>query len=292
MGSKDSRGWVIHRYDSVASTMDVAARLARCGARERTAIVSRDQTAGRGRAGRSWQAPPGSALFCTLILRPRVAPDRLSTLPLVTGVAVAEAVEQITGATVQLKWPNDVWIGKDPERRKTGGILATSALAGGCVDFALVGIGINVSAEIDALPPGATSLLAATGARCTPDDLFETILARFDLAYEAFGAAEGRPSLDGWRARAALLGEPVTIEDAGRVHAGIYAGDRRRWRFAAARSGVRCTQGRRRRRDSRPVAVASRAIVRFGQPADRFQENHGPSGSKSYVRSLIRNAST
>ncbi len=107
----DDPGWLIHRYDSVASTMDVASQLARFGARERTAVVSTEQTAGRGRGGRSWQAAAGSAVFATLILRPPVAAHRLSTLPLIAGVAVAEAIERIAGCAVWLKWPNDVWLG-------------------------------------------------------------------------------------------------------------------------------------------------------------------------------------
>ncbi len=77
--------------------MDVASQLARFGARERTAVVSTEQTAGRGRGGRSWQAAAGSAVFATLILRPPVAAHRLSTLPLIAGVAVAEAIERIAG---------------------------------------------------------------------------------------------------------------------------------------------------------------------------------------------------
>jgi BirA family biotin operon repressor/biotin-[acetyl-CoA-carboxylase] ligase len=204
--------------------MDVAAALARYGAPDRTVVLSAEQTAGRGRAGRTWQAPPGSSLFCTLILRPGVAPERLSTLPLLTGVAVAEAIEESTGEPVQLKWPTDLWIGADPDRRKVGGILTTSALRGLEVDFALVGIGINVAAEVDALPPGATSLLLATGAHIEAADLLTHILAHFDGAYEGFLASRDRPSLDSWRSRAALLGEPVTIEDAGRIHSGTFAG--------------------------------------------------------------------
>ena len=93
-------GWLIHRYDSVTSTMDVASQLARFGARERTAVVSTEQTAGRGRGGRSWQAAAGSAVFATLILRPPVAAHRLSTLPLIAGVAVAETVERIAECAV------------------------------------------------------------------------------------------------------------------------------------------------------------------------------------------------
>lgn len=219
-----SRGWVIHRYDSVASTMDVAARLARFGAPERTAVVSAEQTAGRGRAGRAWQAPPGSSLFCTLVLRPQVAPNRLSTLPLVTGMAVAEAIEQLTGTPVQLKWPNDVWIGSDPVRRKVAGILATSALSGNRIDHVLVGVGVNVGSDVDTLPPAATSLRAATGLELASDDVLMGLLRRFERAYAAFLHADGRPSLEAWRTRAALLGERVTIEEDGNACSGIFTG--------------------------------------------------------------------
>ena len=218
-----SPGWVIHRYDSVPSTMDVAARLARLGVPERTAVVAAPPTAGRGRAGRAWQAPFGSSLFCTLILRPPVAPDRLSTLPLVTGVAVAEAIEELTGAPVQLKWPNDVWIGSDPERRKVAGILAASALRGSAIEHALIGIGVNIAAA-DALPPGATTLQAATGAAPPAHELLLTILARVDPAYDAFVSSGGRSALGQWRSRAVLLGEQVALEDARRVHRGVFVG--------------------------------------------------------------------
>src|SRR5687767_7047788 len=107
--------------------MDVASHLARFGARERTAVVSTEQTTGRGRAGRSWQAAAGSAVFATLILRPPVPADHLSTLPLVVGVAVAETIERISGSAVWLKWPNDVWLGEGIAAAKVAGILVTSS---------------------------------------------------------------------------------------------------------------------------------------------------------------------
>lgn len=218
------RGWLIQQYDSVASTMDQARLLTVFGAPDRTVVVSAEQTAGRGRGGRSWQSPAGTAVFCTMVLRPAVTPDRLSTLPLVAGVAVAEAIELVTGCAVQLKWPNDVWLGADPDNAKVAGILVTSSLRGNAVDHALVGIGINVLAKPEDLPPGATSVSAATGLVATPDQVFNVLLDRFEDAYADYVAAEGRPSLDGWRARAALVGESVIVQDADRQLAGTFAG--------------------------------------------------------------------
>jgi BirA family transcriptional regulator, biotin operon repressor / biotin---[acetyl-CoA-carboxylase] ligase len=216
--------WLIHRYDSVASTMDVAGQLARFGARERTVVVSTEQTAGRGRGGRTWQAAAGSAVFATLILRPPIAAHRLSTLPLVAGVAVAEAIERISGSAVSLKWPNDVLLGAGSGVAKVAGVLVTSSLRGDCVDHVLVGIGVNVLDGAQELPPGATTIQAATGVTVTPDHVFHLLLERFADAYAAFVAADGRPPLAGWLARAAFLGEMVTVEDAGHSQSGTFVG--------------------------------------------------------------------
>ena len=216
--------WLIQRYDTVASTMDVAGRFAQLGARERTVVVSTEQTAGRGRGGRPWQAPAGSAVFATLILRPRVAANRLSTLPLIAGLAVAEALERIAGSAAWLKWPNDVWLGVDAGFAKVAGVLVTTNLRADTVDHALVGIGINVLGEVQDLPLGATTIQAATGVSVTPTEVLHLLLERFAQAYGAFIAADGRPSLDGWLARAALLGEVVTLDEAGGSHSGIFVG--------------------------------------------------------------------
>ncbi len=217
-------GWVIHRYDRVTSTMDVAARLAQFGASDRTAVISGEQSAGRGRGGKVWESPPGTALFCTMLLRPRVAPARLSTLPLVAGLAVAEAIELLTGCPTRIKWPNDVWIGNDGDRRKVAGILVTSHASGGEIDHALIGIGVNIAVHVEALPPGATSIQAATGLAPTVDAVFAKLLERFDHGYASFQESNGRPSLDGWRARAVLLGDQVTIDDMGRQLVGVFVG--------------------------------------------------------------------
>jgi BirA family biotin operon repressor/biotin-[acetyl-CoA-carboxylase] ligase len=218
------REWIIHQYGTLPTTMDRAALLARAGARDRTAVVSAAQTAGRGRGERSWQSAGGEGLYCTLILRPGVSADRLSTLSLIVGVAVADAIAKVTGCQPRLKWPNDVWLGDDPRRQKVAGILLSSSFYGQDVGSVLVGIGINLSAPADRLPEGATSLLAATGLQTTAGAVLDLVLKCIDRHYHAYLSAEGRPSLDGWRARAALLGESVSIEDGSRQLSGTFVG--------------------------------------------------------------------
>lgn len=219
-----SAPWTIHQFATVTSTMDVADALARAGAGDRTTVISDEQTAGRGRAGRTWHAPKGSGLFCTLILRPPISPRRLPLLSLVAAVAVAEAIEQVSGSPARLKWPNDVWIGDDPERPKVAGILITSRLGPAGVDVVLVGIGINLTARLEDLPPGATSLLESTGIRIAPAALLPTLLERFDHRYRDYVDWEGAPSLDAWRERAALLGEQVAIDTGDETLSGVFAG--------------------------------------------------------------------
>jgi BirA family biotin operon repressor/biotin-[acetyl-CoA-carboxylase] ligase len=203
--------------------MDEVAARAAGGAPEGTLVVADHQTTGRGRAGRAWEAPPGGALMLSALLRPPLPPDRLGVLPLVVGVAVAEALELVAPVACQLKWPNDVWIGG----RKVAGILASARARDGVGAAPLIlGIGINVATPSDALPAGATSLAAAVPGGRPPDreDVLAALLLRLDAGYRAFLASGGRPDLGAWRARAALLGEVVAVVDGGQRREGRFVG--------------------------------------------------------------------
>jgi BirA family biotin operon repressor/biotin-[acetyl-CoA-carboxylase] ligase len=139
-------------------------------------------------------------------------------------VAVAEVIERISAGVVFLKWPNDVWLEVEDATAKAAGILVTSSLRGDSVDHALVGVGINVLGGAHDLPSGATSIQEATGVTSTPDEVLQCLLECFAGAYAAYVAADGRPALSGWLVRAALLGEIVTVEDAGRSVTGTFLG--------------------------------------------------------------------
>src|SRR4029450_9502028 len=152
-------------------------------------VVADHQTAGRGRLGRSWEAPPGVALLFSVLLKP--PPERdVPELSLVAGVAVADTLERMLGLSVQLKWPNDVML----RRRKVAGCLA-EARDGGVV----LGIGVNVNQLRDELPDTAGSVLTLTGRELDRGQLLDTLLedvaARYahwregglDAVYEGLG---------------------------------------------------------------------------------------------------------
>ena len=144
---------VIH-YPSLASTMEVAKQAAQQGAVEGTVIIADEQTAGKGRMKRVWLSPKGN-IALSVILHPTVA--YLPSLIMLAALAVVHSIEVVTGLKSQLKWPNDVLI----NGKKVCGILIESNVRGNTVDYAIIGIGVNVNLGLNAFPeiqPTATSL--------------------------------------------------------------------------------------------------------------------------------------
>ncbi|GLW67620.1 biotin--[acetyl-CoA-carboxylase] ligase [Actinomadura rubrobrunea] len=208
-----------------STNADLAAR-AREGAPEGTVLVTELQTAGRGRLGRRWSAPPRSGLMFSLLLRPSVPTVRLGWLSLLTGVAVATAVrhmtawtppaaEQANGAAekggspvdVRLKWPNDLLVGE----RKLAGILVEKI-----DDAAVVGVGLNVGLRADELPvPTATSLHIEGATLSDRAPLLRAILREFEDWYRDWQALDGDPERSGLRTAykrlCATLGRSVRV---------------------------------------------------------------------------------
>ena len=142
----------IELFDSLPSTNREAAQLAQAEVEHGTVVIADSQTAGRGRLSRTWFSPPGANLYCSMILRTIRPPERLtewlSWLPLISALAAAEAIEQVSSAHVSVKWPNDLLIAE----RKVGGILCESATGTGSDPFQIIGIGINVNIDRDDWP--------------------------------------------------------------------------------------------------------------------------------------------
>ncbi len=152
----------IELFDRLPSTNREAVQLAQAEVEHGTVVVADSQTAGRGRLSRTWFSPPGANLYCSIILRTARPPERLtewlSWLPLISALAAAAAIEQVSSIQVSVKWPNDLLI----SARKVGGILCESGTGTRSDPFQIIGIGINVNLDHDDWPSdlrdSATSL--------------------------------------------------------------------------------------------------------------------------------------
>ncbi|MBE1533731.1 biotin--[acetyl-CoA-carboxylase] ligase [Actinomadura algeriensis] len=201
-----------------STNADLAA-LAREGAPQGTVLVTELQTAGRGRLGRRWSAPPRSGLMFSMLVRPGVPVERLGWLPLLTGVAVATAVRRMTAwsqdeesgdvaVDVRLKWPNDLLVGE----RKLAGILAEKV-----EDGLVVGVGLNVGLREEELPvPTATSLAIEGAPLSDRAPLLRAILREFGTWYREWDALAGDPERSGLRPAylelCATIGREVRVE--------------------------------------------------------------------------------
>lgn len=171
-------GSTILRFDSVSSTNDVARDLAASGKPEGLCVISREQTAGRGRQGRSWSSPPGEGLYLSLILRPEIRAAESTLITLAAAVAVAETLKMDFHLSVDIKWPNDILA----SGRKICGILVESAIEGERLQYAVMGIGVNVAQRYfpSEIVETATSLSLETGRTLYPEDLLKPLLERLE----------------------------------------------------------------------------------------------------------------
>jgi BirA family biotin operon repressor/biotin-[acetyl-CoA-carboxylase] ligase len=202
---------------SVGSTMDLARDAAAHGAAEGTVALTDEQTAGRGRLGRSWVAPPASNLLLTLILRPPTT-ALLRQLAMITPLAVVDAVGDVTGLRAEIKWPNDVQV----SGKKLAGILIESHTGDDGAITALVGPGINVNfdpRDVDEIRDIATSLRVELGHEVEREALLASLLLHIELLYDA--ASAGQSPRDRWRERLVTLGQRVVVTEAARTTEGI-----------------------------------------------------------------------
>ena len=212
-GGPGSRFADVRWVAETGSTNADAVALSRAGEPEGIVVVADHQSAGRGRRGRSWEAPPGAGLLVSILLRP--PPEAVDACTMAVAVAAAEAVEEVAGFSPRLKWPNDlVWPGDGSrDDRKLAGILAEADLPAGGV---VVGIGINVSWP-DELPPELADIAVAcnhiTGAEVDRVDLLVALLRRLDGWYGALASTrDAGPLRAAWRERSATLGRQVRVD--------------------------------------------------------------------------------
>ena len=196
---------------------------ARSGAPEGLVAVADHQSAGRGRLGRSWTAPPGSSLLASVLLRPGLSPESLHLVNVALALAAADACLEVAGVEVGLKWPNDLLVAD----RKVAGVLAEADLGGPGRPAVVVGIGLNVNWP-EELPPElagtATSLNRLAGRTVDRAALLVRILVGLDRRYSALGAPGGPEALASeYRGRCATIGRAVRVELADETFTGTAA---------------------------------------------------------------------
>ena len=178
-------GKTVHFARETDSTNLWIKRLAKEGASEGTLALAEFQSAGRGRLGRSWEVPEGTSVMMSILLRPQFEPQYAPTLTLVMGMAVAKAVKSL-GFDVSIKWPNDVVV----SHKKICGILTEMGVRDGKIDYAVIGVGINVNIKEfpEEMADKATSLYLESGKEFDRSQIPGLVMEAFEEYYEKFAA--------------------------------------------------------------------------------------------------------
>jgi len=192
----------IVRRSEVSSTNDVLKELAKNGEPEGVVLIAASQTHGRGRMGRAWTSPEGG-LYFSILLRPDLKAKALLRMTVYSCVPFAEAVEAVTGARVEVKWPNDLEI----EGKKVGGILVEGVSKLNRIDSVIIGIGINANAPVPPNLSEAASLSEILRREIDLDELLTECLRRFDGFYSDF--VKGEFPEDEYKKRSSVLGAEV-----------------------------------------------------------------------------------
>jgi BirA family biotin operon repressor/biotin-[acetyl-CoA-carboxylase] ligase len=193
-------GTTVHFYETVDSTQRIARQLIAEGRARGALVIAHTQTAGRGRLGRAWHSPRGN-LYLSYVLQPTLPLALWSQYTMMTALALADAIQSVIGLSAALKWPNDALI----EQHKVAGILAET-----CDDQLIIGVGVNVNAELPSELTTATSLHHAVGHEVDMMELLRVFIERTDALYVA--SLHGERFDARWAARLHTLGQYVQVQ--------------------------------------------------------------------------------
>jgi len=205
-------GKKVFSFDAIDSTNTCAKTLAIAGMEEGTVVIAEYQTAGRGRFGKLWQAESGSNLLFSLIIRPTLDNKKVGLLPLFAVAGVALAIESITGLHCECKWPNDLLL----NGKKCCGILMESAFQNNSLDYAVIGIGLNVNQKSFSkdLEDRATSLNIECGKEFDSVYVFRQIMTSLESLYMEVRIGNFDTTLKRWKSRIAMFGKQITLTQA------------------------------------------------------------------------------
>lgn len=194
--SRLETAWVgnqVKYFEEITSTNQYAKRIAEEGAPEGMLVIADEQTKGKGRSGRAWTTPKGTAVAMTLVLRPKLPPARVSMVTLVMGLAVAKACRQLYDIPAGIKWPNDVVV----NGKKLCGILTEMSMELTAVNYVVIGAGINVNVTgfPQEISQTATSLFLELGHETARAELIAVCMKYFEEYYEKFLQAQDLSAL-------------------------------------------------------------------------------------------------
>jgi BirA family biotin operon repressor/biotin-[acetyl-CoA-carboxylase] ligase len=206
----ESIGKKVVHYARIASSNDEAENLARAGERDGTVIVAEEQTSGKGRIGRVWRSPRGKGVYLSIILRPELPPARVSFLTLCSAISASEAIQRCAGVRAFVKWPNDVLV----SGKKVCGILTELATEADRINYAIVGVGINVNQAASDLAglPMATSLKIERGEGVSRLELARAFLESMDDHYDLLLAKQYGRIIDKWLDVSETIGKRIMAQ--------------------------------------------------------------------------------
>ncbi|MBE6679291.1 MAG: biotin--[acetyl-CoA-carboxylase] ligase [Ruminococcaceae bacterium] len=201
---------MISYFDTVTSTNDIAKALAKNGATEGTVIVANHQSAGRGRMGKSFMSPEGTGLYMSVILRPKFPPESSLLITTAAAAAVAKTIEKYTTVKPQIKWVNDVYM----RGKKVCGILTEGQIRGDNLEFAILGIGVNLMAP----QGGFGELETIAGAVFEDDDIDKEVFLKeiLNAFFAYYKNLEEKPHYHDYVSRDMLCGKKVSVIQGGK----------------------------------------------------------------------------
>lgn len=216
-------GHPVKYFDEITSTNQYAKRIGEEGAPEGTLVVADEQTQGKGRSGRVWSTPHGTAIAMTLLIRPKLPPASISMVTLVMGLAVARACRELYHLPVGIKWPNDVVI----HGKKLCGILTELSAEMMSVNYVVIGAGINVNVKEfpEEIQKTATSIALELGHETGRAELIASCMEYFEVYYEKFiQAGDLSPLMEEYNELLLNRDQKVRVLEPGREYTGTALG--------------------------------------------------------------------
>ena len=202
----------IYLFDAIDSTNDYALKLAKEGAKEGTVVLSESQSKGKGRLGRSWFSPSGANIYLSIILRPQMPTSQIPLLTFAAAIAVAKAIRNAANLDADIKWPNDILI----RGKKVAGILSEMGAEKDKVNFAIVGIGINVNLDKKDIPleliDKATSIKIESNSLIDRTNLICRIIENLEEWYNLFERKGINDIIKEWKRLAITIGRDVKVQ--------------------------------------------------------------------------------